>query len=281
MAAIHIAVAQIHSRSGQIEANLARMLPQIRSAAAVGADAILFSETCVHSFALVPVDIAAAEPANGAVCGRLTEWARKHGIVILAGFLERDGRAIYNSHVAAFPDGRRVVQRKHAVTPIELQAGLSGGPPERTVLAIGGVRCALIICADSGSTEIADDCRRQGVALRLAPTAGGGTRAEMLTESELDSEDGRARYAEDRKKVFRAEAVHPPEPQWPTAFASANALGYDGATDRGWHRGHCMIVDRHGIVRAQIPGTCVIEHQHDQMVHARLVFPGSVPGRVD
>nr|MBA3685978.1 carbon-nitrogen family hydrolase [Planctomycetota bacterium] len=44
MPAIHIAVAQIHSRSGNVEANLGRMLPQIRCAAAVGADAILFAE---------------------------------------------------------------------------------------------------------------------------------------------------------------------------------------------------------------------------------------------
>ena len=33
-----------------------------------------------------------------------------------------------------------------------------------------------------------------------------------------------------------------------------------------------MIVDNQQVMRAQIPGTIVLEHMQDQMVHARLDF---------
>jgi len=36
--------------------------------------------------------------------------------------------------------------------------------------------------------------------------------------------------------------------------------------------GHCIIMDNDGTLRAQIPGTLIIEHQQDQMVHANLTF---------
>lgn len=39
------------------------------------------------------------------------------------------------------------------------------------------------------------------------------------------------------------------------------------------HMGHCMIVDNRGVMRTQLPGTPVLEHQQDLMTHAVLQFP--------
>jgi hypothetical protein len=55
-----------------------------------------------------------------------------------------------------------------------------------------------------------------------------------------------------------------------SGFASANALGPVG--NQTCHQGHYMIVDNQRVMRAQIPGTIVLEHMQDQMVHARLEF---------
>ena len=55
-----------------------------------------------------------------------------------------------------------------------------------------------------------------------------------------------------------------------TGFTSANALGPVGR--QTCHQGHCMIVDHQRVMRAQIPGTIVLEHMEDQMIHARLQF---------
>jgi hypothetical protein len=38
------------------------------------------------------------------------------------------------------------------------------------------------------------------------------------------------------------------------------------------HQGHCSIVDKNRVLRAQIPGTNVVEHFLDQMAHAVLYF---------
>ncbi len=55
-----------------------------------------------------------------------------------------------------------------------------------------------------------------------------------------------------------------------TGFASANPLGPVG--EETCHQGHCMIVDANRVLRAQIPGTNVLEHMQDQMVHVELHF---------
>jgi predicted amidohydrolase len=200
-------------------------------------------------------------------------WAVEHRIVILAGLIERDGDHVHNSHVICYPDGRREVQRKHILTPGELAAGLTVGPVQRQLITLKGVRCALVICADGGSAAIAADCQIQKVQLRFCPTAGGGPRSDIMSESELATSAGLARYAAERNKVFQPLAIMPLDALWPSAWASANALGHDGVTEQGWHRGHCMITDRHGIIRAQLPGTCILEQQQDLMAHARLNFP--------
>ncbi|PLX32790.1 MAG: hypothetical protein C0600_01645 [Ignavibacteria bacterium] len=53
-----------------------------------------------------------AETADGPSVTRFRDLAAERDMVIVAGFAERDGDAIYNSAVTAFPDGRSEVYRK-------------------------------------------------------------------------------------------------------------------------------------------------------------------------
>jgi predicted amidohydrolase len=221
----------------------------------------------VHAYDLSPETVELAERLDGPVCAELLSWAREYGMTVLAGLLTRDGDEDFNTHVVARPDGTIVAQHKHCLTDAEREAGISPGPRERTLFEIGGVHCAILVCADTGMEGIADDLAAAGVEMRFIPTAGGGTLSDMLHESDLATDAGRAAYAEDRKKVFKPGAI---DEDAYTAYASANALGYDGRD--ACHRGHCMIVDRNKVVRAQIPGTNVLEHQQDQMAHAVLSF---------
>ena len=264
---IRIAVAQVNARAGEIRANLDRMRVQVRAAREVGAEAILFAETCVHAYDFAPETVELAEPLDGPVCAELLSWAREYSMAILAGMLSRDGDEDFNTHVVAYPDGTLRAQHKHGLTEVEREAGISPGPRERTVFEINGVRCAILVCADTGIDGIRDDLAAAGVELRFIPTAGGGGLSDMLHESDLATEAGRAAYAEDRTKVFKPGAF---DDDAYTAYASANALGFDGRD--ACHRGHCLIVDRHKVIRAQIPGTNVLEHQRDQMAHAVLSF---------
>lgn len=272
MKRLHVAAAQIRSEE-TVAGTLRRVERQLALAARVGADVILFSEGCMHGY---DYDLTrkrlreAAEPLSGRNCGRVVSMAKKYGVAILIGFFERDGRRFYNSQLVARPDGSRAVQRKHCLTGGETGPGLVPGPAERTVFEFNGVRTAIIICADGGIKDLHETLRCQGVEYRFCPTGGGGKMDEMLHEADLLTAEGRRAYAKNRPRVFNTKAILPRKECPYTGFAAANALGPAGR--RTCHQGHCMIVDNHRVMRAQHPGTIVLEHQQDQMIHAELTF---------
>ena len=269
---LHVAAAQIHA-NGDMADVLARMERQVAAAAAVGADLILFSE-CVlpgYDYNYTAEQVREiAEPLDGDTPKAVSALAAKYGVSILAGFFERGGEDIYNGQLVARPDGSREAQRKHEITPTEREQMLmTAGPAEREVFTFNDVRCAIIICADGGIDGLHDLLRGDGLDYRLAPTGGGGRLDEMLHESDLATEEGRKAYADNRPRVFKTEAILGNDQCPYTGFTSANALGPINET---CHQGHCMIVDNNRVMRAQIPGTIVLEHQQDQMIHAVLNF---------
>lgn len=270
---LHVAVAQIHS-GGPIEATLERVERLVLAAAAVGAELILFSECALHGYDydMTRASVrAVAEQVDGPNCRRVLNLARRHRITVLIGFLERNGDVVHNSILIACPDGTSRAARKHALTPGELAARLTPGERDRDIVEINGVRSALIICADGGMDGLHADLRAKGVDYRLCPTGGGGKIGDMLHAADLQTAEGRAKYVENRPRVFNTAAILD-EKECPfTGFASANALGPVGR--QTCHQGHCMIIDNQRVMRAQIPGTIVLEHMQDQMVHAQLTFP--------
>jgi predicted amidohydrolase len=273
MKQLHVAAAQIHS-GGPVEETLARAETQVRVAATVGAEVILFSECALHGYDydLTPEILRqVAEPSHGPNCRRISEIAQEYDVSVLMGFFERDGETFYNSQLIARNDGSRDVERKHVLTEGETSAGLSHGPRHRKVFEFNGVRTSIIICADGSIDGLHDHLAEREVDYRFCPTAGGGKMEEMLHESDLDTAEGRSGYEENRPRVFKTEAILDEEECPNTGFTAANALGPVGK--RTCHQGHCMIVDNRRVMRAQIPGTNVLEHQQDQIIHAVLTFP--------
>jgi predicted amidohydrolase len=273
MKRLHVAAAQIHSGGPRAD-TLRRMERQVAAASAVGADLILFAEGALHGYDydLTPdLLAAAAEPIDGPGCREVVRIARTHGCAVLTGFMEADGTGFYNSVLVARPDGTVGVQRKHILTAGEKKAGLAQGPAERTVFEFNAVRVAVVICADCSIPGLYDALRAQGVEYRLCPTGGGGKIQDMLHEDALLTPEGRQAYTANRPRVFKTEAILSVEDCPLCGFTAANALGPAGV--RTCHQGHCMIVDNQRVMRAQIPGTIVLEHQQDQMIHADLTFP--------
>lgn len=269
---LHVAAAQIHSGNGPKD-TLRRIDRQARAAALVGAEVILFSECVLQGY---DYDITnemlqrVAVPVTGPECDRIVAMAKRYGIAIMAGFFERDGEACYNSVLVARPDGTRQVERKHNLTPGEIKAKVAPGRRERTVFEFNGVRCVILICADGGIEKIADHLRELGADYRFCPTGGGGKIQDYLHESDLLTEEGRKKYTENRPRVFNTSAILENKEGLPCGFTAANALGPVGA--QTCHQGHCMIVDNSHVMRAQFPGTIVLEHQEDQMIHATVNF---------
>ena len=274
MRSLHVAVAQIHSQAGQVATNLDRLRRQVASAAAVGVQLTVFCESAIHAYDLTPATMALAEPADGPICQKLGQLARQYQMTIVAGFFERAPEGYYNSAAIAQPAGPLLVQRKVLVGAKEKSVGLVAGTIPRHFFTVNGVRCGVLICADSASREIKDEMVKGKVDLRCHPTAGGdlieGIKIHAISEAELATPQGRMVAEYYRKFVFKAETFMGGGDKQ-MAFASANALGHDGGSVT--NLGHCMIVDRFGTVRAQIPGTIVKEHQQDQMVNQVLSWP--------
>jgi predicted amidohydrolase len=274
MKTLHVAVAQIHS-GGPLEETLKRIEKQVEAAAVVGAELILFSECALQGYGYesdLSAEIVAAQAVtiDSEPCNRVVEMAKRYGLTIVLGFFEEDSGKYYNTCLISYPDGRCDRQRKYHLTDTELAANISEGPLERTPVVVNDVKCAVIICSDTGNEDIRKFFSEQGFDYRLGPTAGGGALADMLHEEDLDTEAGRNKYVEERPNVFKAEAILDNSEWNGIGFASANALGPVGK--RTCSQGHCMIVDNRGVMRAQIPGTTILEHQQDQMVHAELTF---------
>jgi predicted amidohydrolase len=269
---LHVAAAQIHS-GGPIEATLERIKRQIEGASAMGAEVILFAEGALHGYDYDMTEASvreAAEAVDGPHCRRIAALAKQFKITVLAGFYERDGDRIYNAMLVAPPNGACWAARKHNLTKGELTAKLTAGAKERPVLEINGVRSAIIICADSGIDGLHEDLRARGVDYRLCPAGGGGKIGDYLHEADLRTPKGRAAYEANRPRVFKPEAVLDEKECPYTGFTAVNALGPVGR--QTCHQGHCMIVDNDRVMRAQIQGTIVLEHQQDQMIQAKLSF---------
>jgi predicted amidohydrolase len=269
---LHVAAAQIHS-GGTVDEIIGRMKRQIIGASAAGAELILFAEGSLHGYDydMDPGIIrAVAEPKDGPNCRRVAELARQYGITVLAGFFEKDGDHYYNAMLVAPPKGACWTARKHILTQGEQRACLTPGEKERSIVEINGVRCAIIICADGGIEGLHENLKERGVDYRLCPTGGGGKIADYLHEADLLTPEGRKAYETNRPRVFKTEAILD-EKECPNAgFTAANALGPVGR--QTCHQGHCMIVDNQHVMRAQITGTIVLEHQQDQMIQAKLNF---------
>jgi len=272
---LHVAVAQVHS-GGSVDENLARIERQVSAAASVGADLICFSECVLQGYGYgddltAEIVTRVALPIDSDPCDRIVAMAQKVNLTIVVGFFEVADGTFYNACLVAYPDGDRFCQRKHQLTETELAVGLTAGGIRRVPVIVNGVKCAVIICSDGGMDGLYERLRDEGFDYRLCPTAGGGTMAAMLHESDLDSTDGRRRYEEARICAFKSDALLDLTENQGIGFASANALGPVGAST--CHVGHCMIVDNHGTMRGQISGSPILEHQQDSMIHAEIQFP--------
>lgn len=272
MISLHIASAQVHS-GGSVQENLARIETQVRAAAVVGVDVILLAEGVLQGYdygMTTEWTRRIADEAGGPATSKLLAMAKQYNIVILAGFIEKDGEQFYNSHLIAYPTGKFLVQRKNQLTSTEKNALLTPGPEERQVFDIKGVKCALIICADCSIPDVYKKMHDNGVQYLFHPCGGGGKMSEMLTEEQLKTEAGRKSYIDNKKRVFLDNPIHhnPDNPYF--GVTTCNALGPVG--EETCHQGHCIISDNNNVIRAQCPGTNVLEHMQDQMIHAIINF---------
>ena len=153
---IKIATAQFENRSGDKAYNLSVIEKLAARAAAQGADVIAFHECSITGYThAIPyseqqmLDMAEHVP-DGPSVKRLTEIARKHDIIILAGLFEKDADGkIYKPQVCVDKNGLVAKHRKlHPFINDHINPG-----NEYTIFDIKGWKCSILICYDNNVIE--------------------------------------------------------------------------------------------------------------------------------
>jgi predicted amidohydrolase len=151
--------------------NCRQFEPLVAEAARQKADLVVLGETLTavglgKSFADV------AEPIPGPATEYFAGLARKHGMYIVPGLMERDGHVVYNTAVLLGPDGRLVGKYRKTTLPRgEIQGGICPGS-EYPVFDTRFGKVAMMICYDGFFPEVARELSNRGAEVIAWPVWG-------------------------------------------------------------------------------------------------------------
>lgn len=159
------------------QANLRRIVPLIRQAAAQGAELVVTTECFLDGYAIrdkkIPIDQwrALAEPIpGGSYLTRLCELSAELKIHLVAGMLEGSGEQTFNTAVLIGPDGRVLGKyRKHRLEH-ELVRNTPGDTAPVFDTALG--RIGLLICADRREPDLIRRLASGAPDLLVCPSGG-------------------------------------------------------------------------------------------------------------
>ncbi|WP_226581024.1 carbon-nitrogen hydrolase family protein [Halobacillus litoralis] len=168
---VTIALSQHAYTPGDKDANIRRMEEDIERCMNKNVDLIVFPELAATGYFLSPALHDVAEEKFGPVYERMSTAARKGGVYLLYGYVERASSGdLYNSTVLLDHNGEFVAHyRKIHLTPPEKEFFKGGEDPVVVQTPIGKI--ALMICWDLAFPEYAAYLSKQNVELILAPSA--------------------------------------------------------------------------------------------------------------
>ncbi|WP_426328761.1 nitrilase family protein [Pedobacter sp. R-06] len=172
MKKIKIATAQFENRSGNKEYNL-KMIEQLsEQAAKTGADVISFHECSITGYTFArnlsyEQMLALSENIpNGPSVAALIGFAKKYGIVILAGLFEKDENDdLYKAYVCV--DGNGLISSHRKLHPF-INPYIKPGSTY-TVFELLGWKCGILICYDNNIIENVRATRLLGAQVIFMP----------------------------------------------------------------------------------------------------------------
>jgi len=156
--------------------NLAQVSKLAETAAASGADLVLFPEAAMvggtPERSLVPF----AEPLDGPFVGELQRLAAKHRIAIVAGMFEpAESARVYNTVVAVAADGRLIgsYRKIHLYDAFGHRESdrIAPGDGKTLVFELGGMRLGVMTCYEVRFPEVARRLAELGAEVLLLPAA--------------------------------------------------------------------------------------------------------------
>ena len=148
---VRLAAAQFAPVPGDVAANVRTIEEMSRRAS--GARLVLFPELATTGIAIPSAAVAArlAEPFGGPTHERLQAVARETGTAIGWGFVERSGRALYNSAAVVWPAADPILYRKRRLYGHDFNwacEGEGGGPYDTPLGRLGIAICHDVVYSD-------------------------------------------------------------------------------------------------------------------------------------
>ena len=163
-------------RAGIFQCDAAGLDPAARVAALEaamagrGLDLVVCPELFASGYHIGDAVAAGAEPRDGPFAGLVQALARRHGTAVLYGYPERAADGIYNAAQVIGPEGTIAHHRKLVIPPGPETGRFAEGSGIATV-ALGGLRCAILICYDAEFPEAVRAAALAGAEAVLVPTA--------------------------------------------------------------------------------------------------------------
>nr|CAD6595792.1 hydrolase [Rhizobium sp. TCK] len=166
-----IAGYQMQSVTGDVEANLDKIAKAAARAAEQGARLLIAPELAINGYGAAEALVETAISAQSPTMARLSELAARNGLMIVVGFAEVDGDAVYNSAVLTDGSGEFAVYRKsHLYGPYE-RRWFSVEEPRAILADVDGMRIGMLICYDVEFPENVRRLAKAGADLVVVPTA--------------------------------------------------------------------------------------------------------------
>jgi len=257
---IRIAAAQFEPRDADKHYNFGRIEALAQQAVGRGAEIVAFHECCITGYTFLQTlsraqlaDLAEQVP-GGPSCDRLLRLSRRLGAAVLAGLLERDGDALYNSYVAVSPDGFVARHRKlHAFISPHLAWG-----DGYTVFDLLGVRFGILTCYDNNLVENPRITTMLGAEVIFAPHVTCGLQSPMPGRGKIDKRlwDDRERDPVPLRMEFTGPKGRGWLMRWLPARAYENGVYYVFTNNVGVDHdtiktGNAMVLDPFGEILAE------------------------------
>jgi len=169
---MRVAVGQVEPVFGDVAANITMTERVIREAAGQGADLVLLPELVSSGYMMSSREEAfglAERAGEGPATSAWKELAAELGVIVVAGFPERDAGRLFNASILCLPDGSHTVYRKVHLWDEEALYFEPGDLGFGVVDTRFG-RLGMMICYDGWFPESYRSLVMQGVDLVCVPT---------------------------------------------------------------------------------------------------------------
>ena len=169
---IRVAACQIDPHLGEVDRNLEHIERVVAEAAAGGARLVVLPEAAVTGYVFEHLDeaLTVAQRASAVAEQRLADLAAAHGVALIVGSLEAEGRELFNIALIFAEDGRRYRYRKMHLPYLGVDRFATPGPDAPEVYDLAGIRVGVLICYDLRFPEAARICALEGADLIALPT---------------------------------------------------------------------------------------------------------------